>query len=166
MSLHAQLCVCVYPHVSVQMELAHRIHDVRVFYRAAPRHKMAIVKAYQSRGDVVAMTGDGVNDAPALKVAQIGVALGRAGSGVCKEAADMILMDDDISTILAAIEEGKSLFYNIRHFVRFQISTSIAALCLVAYSTLAGKPNPLNAMQILWINILMDGPPAQRYGSL
>jgi len=77
----------------------------------------------------------------------------------------MILLDDNVSTILAAIEEGKSLFHNIRHFVRFQISTSIAALALVAYSTVLGKPNPLNAMQILWINILMDGPPAQRYAS-
>ncbi|CAG9089011.1 unnamed protein product [Plutella xylostella] len=90
--------------------------------------------------------------------------MGMNRTDVCKEAADMILVDDDFATIIAAIEEGKCIFYNIRNFVRFQLSTSIAALSLIALATLMGIPNPLNAMQILWINIIMDGPPAQSLG--
>ncbi|XP_035678600.1 calcium-transporting ATPase type 2C member 1-like isoform X2 [Branchiostoma floridae] len=146
------------------MELSHRIHSVSVFYRTSPRHKLKIVKAVQANGDIVCMTGDGVNDAVALKTADIGVAMGKVGTDVCKEAADMILVDDDFFTIMSAIEEGKSIFYNIKNFVRFQLSTSIAALSLIALSTMSGLPNPLNAMQILWINIIMDGPPAQSLG--
>jgi magnesium-transporting ATPase (P-type) len=138
--------------------------NITVFFRTTPRHKMKIVHAFQRRNFVVAMTGDGVNDAPALKVADIGVAMGRSGTDVAKEAAHMVLLDDNLPTILHAIEEGKGIFYNIRNFVRFQLSTSVAALTLVACSTLFGLPNPLNAMQILWINIIMDGPPAQSLG--
>lgn len=135
-----------------------------VFYRVSPKNKLAIVKALQRQGHIVGMTGDGVNDGVALKKADIGIAMGKNGTDVCKEAADMILVDDDFHTIIAAIEEGKSIFYNIRNFVRFQLSTSIAALSLIALATLMGIPNPLNAMQILWINIIMDGPPAQSLG--
>ncbi|KAJ7376668.1 ATPase, P-type (transporting), HAD super, sub IC [Desmophyllum pertusum] len=146
------------------LQLGDAIQQASVFYRVSPRHKVAIVKALQKRDHVVAMTGDGVNDAVALRRADIGVAMGRAGTDVSKEAADMVLVNDDFSTILAAIEEGKGIFYNIRNFVRFQLSTSIAAISLITISTFLKLPNPLNAMQILWINIIMDGPPAQSLG--
>nr|XP_054762610.1 LOW QUALITY PROTEIN: calcium-transporting ATPase type 2C member 1-like [Lytechinus pictus] len=146
------------------MELTRIINQVSVFYRASPRNKLKIVKALQATGAVVGMTGDGVNDAVALKTADIGIAMGITGTDVSKEAADMILVDDDFTTILSAIEEGKAIFYNIKNFVRFQLSTSIAALTLIALSTMLSFPNPLNAMQILWINIIMDGPPAQSLG--
>uniref|UniRef100_A0A8C2L346 Calcium-transporting ATPase n=1 Tax=Cyprinus carpio TaxID=7962 RepID=A0A8C2L346_CYPCA len=137
-----------------------------VFYRASPRHKLKIVKSLQNIGAVVAMTGDGVNDAVALKAADIGVAMGQTGTDVCKEAADMILVDDDFQTIMSAIEEGKGIYNNIKNFVRFQLSTSIAALTLISLATLMNFPSPLNAMQILWINIIMDGPPAQSIKTL
>ncbi len=143
--------------------LASIISDVSICYRTSPRHKLFIVRALQSRGHVVAMTGDGVNDAPALKSADIGVAMG-SGTDVAKEASAMVVVDDDFSTIVSAIEEGKSIFYNIKNFLTFQLSTSIAALSLVALNNLVGRPNPLNPMQILWINIIMDGPLAQSLG--
>jgi len=125
---------------------------------------MAIVEAFQARGKVVAMTGDGVNDAPALKMADIGISMGKSGTDVAKEAADAILVDDNFSTILPAVEEGKSIFHNIQNFLAFQLSTAAAALTLITLSTMLGLSNPLNAMQILFINILMDGPPSQSLG--
>uniref|UniRef100_A0A8C8S327 Calcium-transporting ATPase n=1 Tax=Pelusios castaneus TaxID=367368 RepID=A0A8C8S327_9SAUR len=140
------------------------IGQVSVFFRTSPKHKLKIIKALQEAGAIVGMTGDGVNDAVALKSADIGVAMGQAGTDVSKEAANMILVDDDFSTIMNAIEEGKGIFYNIKNFVRFQLSTSISALSLITLSTVFNLPNPLNAMQILWINIIMDGPPAQSLG--
>jgi len=133
-------------------ELSQAIATTTIFARTSPEHKMKIIRALQARGDVVAMTGDGVNDAPALKKADIGVAMGRLGTDVAKEAADMILTDDDFSTILSAIEEGKGIFSNIQNFLTFQLSTSAAALSLVLFSTFLGFQNPLNAMQILWIS--------------
>ncbi|KAG2109397.1 uncharacterized protein F5147DRAFT_798654 [Suillus discolor] len=145
-------------------QLIERVGSVSVFARTTPRHKMSIVEAFQARGAVVAMTGDGVNDAPALKMADIGVSMGKSGTDVAKEAADAILVDDNFSTILPAVEEGKSIFHNIQNFLSFQLSTAAAALTLITLSTLLGFSNPLNAMQILFINILMDGPPSQSLG--
>uniref|UniRef100_A0A4W3IPC2 Calcium-transporting ATPase n=1 Tax=Callorhinchus milii TaxID=7868 RepID=A0A4W3IPC2_CALMI len=138
-------------------------YQVAVFFRTSPKHKLKIIKALQTHAAVVGMTGDGVNDAVALKSADIGIAMGKTGTDVSKEAAGMILVNDDFSSILCAIEEGKGIFYNIKNFVRFQLSTSISALSLITLATIFNLPNPLNAMQILWINIIMDGPPAQRY---
>jgi len=133
-------------------ELEAAIGNTSIFARTSPDHKMKIIRALQARGDIVAMTGDGVNDAPALKKADIGIAMGRQGTDVAKEAADMILTDDDFSTILRAIEEGKGIFNNIQNFLTFQLSTSAAALSLVFICTCLGFKNPLNAMQILWIS--------------
>jgi len=163
-------------------DLAQAIQNTTIFARTNPDHKMKIVRALQARGDIVAMTGDGVNDAPALKKADIGIAMGLHGTDVAKEAADMILTDDDFSTILHAIEEGKGIFNNIQNFLTFQLSTSAAGLSLVLICTALGFKSPLNAMQILWISefshipaqnnslankrldIIMDGPPAQSLG--
>ncbi|KAI0102333.1 calcium-transporting ATPase type 2C member 1 [Hypoxylon sp. NC0597] len=145
-------------------DLASAIQNTTIFARTNPDHKMKIIRALQSRGDIVAMTGDGVNDAPALKRADIGISMGLHGTDVAKEASDMILTDDDFSTILRAIEEGKGIFNNIQNFITFQLSTSVASLILVLLCTCMGFKTPLNAMQILWINIIMDGPPAQSLG--
>lgn len=133
-------------------ELTAAIKNTSIFARTSPDHKMRIIKALQARGDIVAMTGDGVNDAPALKKADIGISMGLQGTDVAKEAADMILTDDDFSTILHAIEEGKGIFNNIQNFLTFQLSTSAAALSLVFICTCLGFQSPLNAMQILWIS--------------
>ncbi|KAI1006848.1 Calcium-transporting ATPase 1 [Podosphaera aphanis] len=145
-------------------ELENAIVNTSIFARTSPDHKMRIIHALQARGDIVAMTGDGVNDAPALKKADIGISMGLQGTDVAKEASDMVLTDDNFSTILRAIEEGKGIFSNIQNFLTFQLSTSAAALSLVFFCTCLGFKNPLNAMQILWINIIMDGPPAQSLG--
>ncbi len=147
-----------------ERQLQERIPSVSVFARTTPRHKMSIISAFQSAGSVVAMTGDGVNDAPALKMADIGISMGLGGTDVAKEAADVILVDDNFSTILSAVEEGKGIFYNIQNFLSFQLSTAVAALTLITLSTAFRLKLPLNAMQILFINILMDGPPSQSLG--
>lgn len=138
--------------------------SISVFARTTPRHKMAIVSAFQEAEQVVAMTGDGVNDAPALKMADIGIAMGASGTDVAKEAADVILVDDNFVTILNAVEEGKAIFGNIQNFLAFQLSTSVAALFLILLSIMFGLALPLNAMQVLLINLACDGPPAQSLG--
>jgi P-type Ca2+ transporter type 2C len=141
-------------------ELRERIDDTGVFARVTPQHKVAIVKAHQARGHVVAMTGDGVNDAPALKSADIGVAMGIAGTAVAQEAATMVLADDRFSTIAHAVEEGRRLYDNIVKFVRFQLTTTLAAVSTVFLAPLLGLPEPFTAVRILWVALIMDGPPA------
>ncbi|HLO75904.1 MAG TPA: HAD-IC family P-type ATPase [Magnetospirillum sp.] len=140
--------------------LAARVDDIAVFARVAPEHKVRIVAALRARGHVVAMTGDGVNDAAALKQAHIGIAMGRTGSDVTREAATMVLTDDDFSTVVHAVQEGRTIYDNIIKFVRFQLSTNVGALLAVFAAPLMGMPMPFHPIQILWVNIIMDGPPA------
>ncbi len=145
-------------------ELARRINHISVFARVSPAHKVKIVQALRTDGHVTAMTGDGVNDAPALKAADIGVAMGITGTAVTKEAATMVLTDDNFATIVMAVEEGRVVYDNIVKFVRFQLSTNIGAILTVLVATLMGMPTPFTAIQLLWVNIIMDGPPAMTLG--
>jgi len=141
-------------------ELSSVIDTVGVFARVAPEHKVKIVESLQAKGHVVAMTGDGVNDAPALKRADIGVAMGIAGTEVAKEAATMVLTDDNFATIVSAVHRGRVLYDNIVKFVRFQLSTTTGAILTVFFAPLLGLPEPFTPLQILWIAVIMDGPPA------
>jgi len=141
-------------------QLAAAIDAIAVFARVTPSHKVRIVRALQAKGHVVAMTGDGVNDAPALKQADIGVAMGIAGTAVAKEAATMVLTDDNFATIVRAVRQGRTLYDNILKFVRFQLATTMGAILTVFFAPLAGLPEAFTALQILWVAIIMDGPPA------
>lgn len=145
-------------------ELARRIDNIDVFARVAPHHKMRIVAALRERGNVVAMTGDGVNDAPALKQADIGVAMGITGTDVTKQTADMVLTDDNYVSIVSAIEQGRVIYSNIRKFVYFLLSCNVAEIMILFLSTLFGWSAPLTAIQLLWLNLLSDGAPALALG--
>ena len=144
-------------------EFENMVDDVRVYARVFPEHKVRIVETLKKKGHIASMTGDGVNDAPALKKAAIGVAMG-SGTDVAKESADMLLQDDNFATIVQAVREGRTIFDNIRRFVQFQLSTNIGAIITITSSSILGLPIPFNPIQILWINIIIDGPPAHSLG--
>jgi len=145
-------------------ELLKESRRVSVYARVSPIHKLRIVDAIKSNGHIAAMTGDGVNDAPALKKADIGVAMGITGTDVAKETADMILVDDNFASIVAAVEEGRVIYSNIRKFIFFLLSCNIAEILIIFVSMLAGLPVPLKPIQLLWINVLTDAFPALALG--
>ncbi len=145
-------------------ELAGQIDQIGVCARVSPVHKVRVIESLRTGDQIVAMTGDGVNDAPALKTADIGVAMGITGTEVTKEAGDMILTDDNFATIVAAVERGRAIYDNILTFVRFQLTTNIAALSSILFARLLGLPTPFNPIQVLFVNIIADGPPAISLG--
>ncbi len=145
--------------------LRNEIEQVDVFARVSPEHKMRIVDALQDNGEVVAMTGDGVNDAPAIKRANIGVAMGITGTDVAKETADMVLTDDNYASIVDAVEQGRVIYSNIRKFVYYLLSCNIAEILSIFLGTLITKNSPLTAIQLLWLNLVTDGAPALALGT-
>jgi Ca2+-transporting ATPase len=149
---------------SVDQERGDAIHRANIFARVSPEQKLNLVKIYQDHGEIVAMTGDGINDAPALKKADIGIAMGRRGTEAAKQVADMVLRDDAFESIVAAVEQGRVIFGNIRKSVMFMLTTNVAEVIAVAVATFVGWPLPLRPLQILYLNVLTDVFPALALG--